>query len=355
MKKTLAVAALLAAFAGSAAADVTVYGSLDAGLMWQHADGADTVQMKHSMNETSKFAFKGSEKISDDLTVGFKMEYAIAADTGLESEKQTAFQRETLLYVKTAYGELGLGRTGSIGASTGSYAFLGSGNTGFGGGMGPVGDNGFIFLGKNSRLNNSLTYKSPAMGGVTVFAQLGSDGVDGTEYTHDVANYYGVGAQYAAGAFKAGLVATVTDQSQADLIEKVEGADDALAVSGFATYDFGAAKLMVAAQYFDGAKAAYNKDDATKTTAGLEGFGMSVAVSAPVAGGTAKALVGYADAEELVTGEKQERMQLAANYVYPLSKTSGLYAAVGYTNVEYKVDSTRDEVISGLVGVYHNF
>ena len=354
MKKTLAVAAVLAAFAGSAAADVTVYGSLDSGLMWQHADGADKVVMKHSMNETSKFALKGSEKISEDLTVGFKMEYAIAADTGLESEDQTAFQREVNLYFKTAYGEFGLGRTGALDASTGSYAFLGSGNTGFGGGMGPVGDNGFIFLGKGSRNDNSITYVSPKMAGVTLYAQVASGANKTSEFNHNGKRFYAVGAKYAAGAFGAGLVASLNDVGQDNVATLVTGAEDEVkAVSGYVTYDFGCAKVMAAAQHFDGAKA--TKPDADAPTAGLKGYGASVAVAAPVFGGTAKALVGYAEAEDIVTGAEQVRNQLAANFVYPLSKQTGLYAAAGYTNVEYKAEQTRDEVITGLVGVYHNF
>ena len=370
MKKTLAVAAVLAAFAGSAAADVTVYGSFDTGLYYQHnAGGADTVQMKHSMNETSKFALKGSEKISDGLTVGFKMEMALEADTGKAANG--AFEREMLGYVKTAYGEIGLGRTGSIGASTGSYAFLGSGNTGFGGGMAAVGDNGFIFLGKDSRLDNSVTYKSPTMGGVTLFAQVGTADADEAEYTHNVDRFYGIGAQYAAGALKAGLVYTLTDVGQDGYEAKrapakpkeviaAQAEEVTTSLSGFVTYDFGVAKVMAAAQYFDGVKSATGKfatDTAEEVAAcnGLEGFGASLAVSAPVAGGTAKALVGYASAEDIVTGDEQVRNQVAAAYVYPLSKQSGLYAAAGYTNVEYKVDSTRDEVFTGLVGLYHNF
>ena len=77
MKKTLAAAAVLTAFAGSAfAAEVTVYGRIDAGFALENYEATalngKTVQdetdlsMDSGLMSSNRIGFKGSEKISDD-------------------------------------------------------------------------------------------------------------------------------------------------------------------------------------------------------------------------------------------------------------------------------------------------
>ena len=359
MKKTLAAVAILGAFAGSALADVTVYGNVDGALVYKHAaSGADTVQMKSSGQETTLVGFKGSEKISEDLTVGFKLEAAFNLDTG-DGASNDLFKREALVYAKTAYGEFGFGRTGSLGASTGSYAFMGSGNTGWGGGVHDVLDNGFILKGKASRQDNAITYVSPKMGGVTLYAQVASAENAGDEYTHKADRYYAVGARYAAGAFNAGLVVTQQDYNNG-LIKAVDGSDDALVVSGYANYNFGVAKVALAAQYYDGIKAAKevaatNTAAAVPATAGIEGYGLTAAVVAPVAGGTATFGLGYGESEAVVGTAEEEYIAVGAKFLYPFSKQTGLYTGVGYTTTNDKVADTSAEALTAHVGLYHKF
>ena len=365
MKKTLAAVAILGAFAGSALADVTVYGNVDGALVYKHAaSGADTVQMKSSGQETTLVGFKGSEKISEDLTVGFKLEAAFNLDTG-DGASNDLFKREALVYAKTAYGEFGFGRTGSLGASTGSYAFMGSGNTGWGGGVHDVLDNGFIMKGKASRQDNAVTYVSPKMGGVTLYAQVASAENSGDEFTHLADRYYALGAKYAAGDFNAGLV--VTQQEYANgLLKAVEGSDDALVVSGYANYNFGVAKVALAAQYYDGIKAAkevaavaacdhHAEVKKVDATAGIEGYGLTAAVVAPVAGGTATFGLGYGESEAVVGTAEEEYLAVGAKFLYPFSKQTGLYTGVGYTNTTDKVKDTAAEAFTAHVGLYHKF
>ena len=352
MKKTLAAVAILGAFAGSALADVTVYGNVDGALVYTHSEGADTLQMKSSGENTTLVGFKGSEKISEDLTVGFKLEAAYNLDTG-DGAANDLFKREALLYAKTAYGEFGFGRTGSLGASTGSYAFLGSGNTGWGGGVMGVLDNGFIFKGKASRQDNAVTYVSPKMGGVTLYAQVASAENEGDEFTHTADRYYAVGAKYAAGAFNAGLVVTQQDYTN-DFIAATEAEDEATVVSAYANYNFGVAKVALAAEFYDGVKAA----EATNTaavSAGIEGYGLTAAVVAPACGGTAYLGLGYGESESVLGGEDKEYISAGARFVYPLSKTTGLYTGVGYTTENDKVDDTSKEALTAHFGLYTKF
>ena len=81
MKKTLAAVAVLGAFAGSAlAADVTIYGRIDTGLQYTNTETTDikgvtaedtAFKMVSGGSTTSRLGIKGSEQISENLTVGF--------------------------------------------------------------------------------------------------------------------------------------------------------------------------------------------------------------------------------------------------------------------------------------------
>lgn len=81
-KKTLAAAALLGAFAGSAvAADVTLYGVVDYGLQYTHVDsdkaGTDAVdnfQLSSGNQSGARFGLKGSEDLGNGVKAGFHLE-----------------------------------------------------------------------------------------------------------------------------------------------------------------------------------------------------------------------------------------------------------------------------------------
>ena len=87
MKKTLAAMAVLGAFAGtSMAADVTMYGVVDTGLLYQHGEASasidgigsasaevDSFSMEPGTNSASRFGIRGTEDLGNGMTVGFKL------------------------------------------------------------------------------------------------------------------------------------------------------------------------------------------------------------------------------------------------------------------------------------------
>lgn len=74
-KKSLVAAAALTTFsAGAIAANVEIYGVLDIGFTYTHTshqEKGDKFEMSNNLYAGSRFGFRGTEKISDDLTVGF--------------------------------------------------------------------------------------------------------------------------------------------------------------------------------------------------------------------------------------------------------------------------------------------
>ncbi len=228
MKKTLAAVAVLGAFAGSALADVTVYGRLDTGLLFEDHEvtkngvketDATNFSMESGLSTTSRIGFKGSEKINDDLTVGFVLESKIMSDSG---EGLDGFDREALVFLKTNYGSFYAGKVGSLWSDGGAtnfwanYATFGTGSA--------VGT-GTNFMVSQGRVANRLSYVSPEMAGFKLYAEY-SFGAD----EHEEENTSGqdrpaaVGVNYKAGAFAAGAV--VTYKNEASMVHTHDKFDD---------------------------------------------------------------------------------------------------------------------------------
>ena len=382
MKKTLAAVAVLGAFAGSAlAADVTLYGKIDLGLQYKNVNpdvegvaSEDSWGMNSGNSASSRFGLKGSEEISEGLTVGFQLENGLYADSGKlkGASDDRLFDRESRLYVKTNYGEIAMGRMGNLNSGNGTYGIMGAGSA-FGTAWGnALGGHEVTFGFGGSRYDNTVTYKSPEFGGVTVYAQYVM-GNDGDENTTRVDRYAALGATFDYGAFH-GVV--VVDQMNEKHVKTAAGAstpdpEDAVTITGGMTYDFGVVKTGLTAQYFKDVNSitsqglsvvtdkTYSVEEG-KVTGEWKGYGVALSASAPVFGGTLAGIVGYLDAENDadgvvgIDGDKDfTRYNVAATYMYPLSKRTSVYAGAGYMQDEvYGVKGDYTEVVAGIV---HNF
>ena len=418
MKKTLAAVAVLGAFAGSAlAADVTLYGKVDLGLNYTHTDvdgvSSDKWGMKSGQNSGSRFGIKGTEQISDGLTVGFQLENGFDADDGRfkygNDDGERMFGREARLFVQTDFGELGFGRMGGLDSGSGSYDIFG-GNAGvFGTGWSGIGSDSDIFLGMSSRYDNMITYKSPTFGGVTVYAQASlkqDSSKDGDEASSKADRYYAIGATGKWGALSSGIVASMYDYGHANhytgsiefdgklpgpndiTVKEVTTDDDGYAVGAFVAYDFNVTKVTLGAQYFDGvqqsrgsseftisATPGFNEDgkfdlgnSSAKLTygdesAGAKGYGVMLGAVTPLGSGSLYTSIGYRDSEnadENYGGQLDETVyQVAVGYTYPLSKRTYLYTAAGYTQEELdkggNTDTVKTKTTEVVAGIVHNF
>ena len=376
-KKTLAAVAVLGAFAGSAlAADVQLYGLVDLGLNWTQVDKGttttDSFGMGSGQNSGSRFGLKGTEDLGNGYKVGFNLENSFKADDGALDKGSRLFHRESLLFVQTPFGEISAGRTGALDAGTGRYNLMGSGATAIGTGWDKVGASTAVLLGTGSRMDNTLTYKSPKMVGFTVLAQASlkkdnTSKTDGEEGSSDAERYYGLGVTYGVGAFNTGLVVSQADYGRAAVNgNNPQNDDDMLTVSGFVNYDFGMIKPMFAAQYWDGGKdydgAASVNITSDKKNYATKGYGLVVGATAPVVGGTLKVTAGWNDYETLFetaqdgNGEGNNFM-VGVGYEYPLSKRTFVYTAAGYSEkkVEWKTEEDKTKTSEVMFGMVHKF
>ena len=126
MKKNLVALAVLGCFAGvaSAATNITLYGTVDAGYEDWHGKGAtgsgaivnaaaDRKLEQGGLSENnSKFGIKGQEDLGNGLTATFTVEGEFNVDHG-ETNAGQLFNRETTVGLKGSFGEVKVGRAKS--------------------------------------------------------------------------------------------------------------------------------------------------------------------------------------------------------------------------------------------------
>ena len=364
MKKTLIAVAALSAMAASAmAANVTVSGVVDLGFAFQNTkaggDTTRTFKMNSGQNSGSRVMFKGAEDLGNNVEVGFQLESGFAADSGLLGGESNIFQRESRLYVKTAFGTLHAGRFGALDAGTGSVSiFGGSDMAAFGTGWNDVATTKPI-LKISSRYDNSIAYQSPTFAGVSLYVMHSLKESDqtkkfvaedkGNEGRPSANRYNGIGLKYVNGAFNAAFVAS--QQNYASLGGGVNP-ENGLVYSLGAGYDFGVCKVMAEGQYFDMGQ------DNVPASKVEKGWGTVLSVTAPVAGGKLYASAGYKDAEQTANSDnKQKAFNLGLGYTYNFSKRTMFYTAAGYQEVkdETASSSSKTKTTTVITGLVHKF
>lgn len=395
-KKTLAAAALLGAFAGSAvAADVTLYGVVDYGLQYTHVDSdkantdaVDNFQLSSGNQSGARFGLKGSEDLGNGVKAGFHLENGFAADTGSLAQNSRLFGREARLFVNGAFGEVAFGRMGTLGSANGTYGLLGNLSP-FGASWVGAVEYSTYYVG-GIRADNTVTYKTPTFAGVTVYAQYSfetntkqEENLKATEGKASANRYYALGATYKAAGFD--LAAVVDSYNWSSTFTKKDAdLDDGLSVTLGGSYDFEVAKVFLSGQYFDNMigndKSQPNSDpvDAGKSDSfysfssyfdnqnPIEGYALQAGVSAPVAGGTAMFAVGYTDAEEANSEANQAKIEFkrigtSVGYTYSLSKRTNLYGVAAYyrdslKNEKNVAGADRDpSTVTVYAGIRHTF
>lgn len=402
LQKSFIALAVLAAFAGSAAAaEVQLYGRLNLGLNYTESDmdvpdamltdgeaKDHAFQMKSGDYTGSRFGLKGTEDLGNGWMVGFVLENGFNGDDGSLSTENSIFDREAILYVDGAYGKLALGRMSILASDAGTFG-QGGALSPFGTGWGDVGSQSLIWgAGIASRFDNMVAYQSPDFAGFKVFAQYSfgenSDAeTDTWEGTEDANRYYGIGLSYANGPANFVMVVDAVNKKNDQWIGTFDGKheqNDTYRVVMGGSWDFGVVKPFLSAAYFkDGAigdlLGAYDHtvdmsadgmgmQNISDTILGMDfdGYGMVLGATAPVGNGTFYGMVGYMDAEYqhdgyFVNGDANvsfdfydasidvKRWMVGVGYDYKLSKRTTVYAGAGYF---------RDEMEFGFFNADNN-
>ncbi|MFM0204072.1 porin [Paraburkholderia fungorum] len=201
MKKTSIALLILPLLASTAHAQssVTLYGFLDAGLVYvNNQSGHANVQMINGQTNGSRWGLRGSENLGGGLKAIFTLENGFDTSNGKLLQGGREFGRQAFVGLRSdTWGTVTLGRqydpmTELIGAiaATSMWAWLGT----------HPGD--FDNLNSTFRVNNAVKYQSPTFYGLQASGMFAPGGVPGNFASGRV---YAFGLKYAKGPLSAAL------------------------------------------------------------------------------------------------------------------------------------------------------
>lgn len=374
MKKSLAALAVLGAFGASAmAANVSLYGVVDTGLMYtyqdtsfgseKYVDGESKLQMKSGINAGSRFGLKGEEDLGNGMKVAFTLENQFNSDDG-SLKNDRLFHREAAVHLTSQYGKLSFGRMGGVASFAGTYDLVYAIGDSFDGG-----DNNVLGLVISSRYDNMITYQTPKFAGLQAtvqysFQEDSKKEADATEGKSSSNRYASAAVTGEFGALNT-VFAYEFENRNGTLTNG--GADDGHTFYLGGNYDCGFAKTFAMVQYFQGARSAFGADslgipeakykEFLNSIEGVDGFGLHLGTQFQAAGGDVTVGFYYADGEADAI-QVNDPIDLtyygaSARYEYPLSKRTTLYTGAGYFRTE--IDDLESDNVQAYAGLTHKF
>lgn len=385
MKKTLLAIAVLGAAAMTAqAANVTLYGAVDGGVMYKHVqikkngktlgDTENSFKLANGLAGSNKVGIKGEEDLGN-LKVGFKLENGFNISNGAMKggDDKRLFDREARMYVKSGFGTLSAGRFGGLASAAGSYDIFFAQADAFDGG-----DNAVPYaFATSSRYDNSVAYQSPVIAGLqgTLMYSFNEEGAQVNKMKNN-ARYLGLGLTFnhenlnLVGVIEGHLLGKHKDPANDKIALKDDKHKNGFTYNLGANYDFGVAKIYTGAQIsrhialsavesgdFNKAKSKYDDDQ-------VNGYAFTLGSQIPVGADliTLGAYYGqYKNAAAIDTVAKKDAKLriygLSGRYEHQLSKRSSLYAGLGFgqSKVTYPENSLKQNIGQVYLGLHHNF
>ena len=336
MKKSLLALAVLTAVSGAAFAQssVTLYGKVDLGLVLDSGGAAGkSVRLDSGVTGGSRIGFKGVEDLGGGMKASFQLETGYCADSAAGAPNfctgsNQFMGRQAHGDLTGAFGALSAGRQYSIGFN--NLSTIDPFGTGFAGQINNIVDPSGI------RLNNSVTYATPNVGGFVASAEIAFGEQTGN---WEANRETGAGLTYASGPAYVGFsfydVGNSTGTGAARKNYTLGG-----------TYDFGVIKVHALAQKSTGPST-------------LDVLDLMGGVTVPVAGGNV--LASYIHHNDRTAADK-DAQQLGVGYIYPLSKRTSLYGAFARIQNQHGAAFTVGNATAAgtgnkafNLGVVHNF
>jgi GBP family porin len=375
-KHTLSALAVAAAsFAGAAHAQstVTLYGLIDAGVMYtSNQSGSSNVQQTSGALNGSRWGLRGSEDLGGGLKTIFVLENGFSISNGTAKQGSRMFGRQAFVGLSSDQaGTVTLGRQyDSVVDNLGGLALNG---TQYGGTIAshPYDNDN---LNNSFRVSNSLKYQSVNYGGLKFNALYGFSNAAGG-FSNNRA--YSVGATYSFGGLKAGAGYLQLNNSGSTINSSGAVSDDATFTASRQrtygaglNYAFGAANVgFVFTQTQLSNLTAINSSNAGATTSltGNSARFSNYEINARYAVTPAVTLSGaytYTDASLEGISPKYHQFTLQADYA--LSKRTDVYAEGAYQRVvdgEGKIHadimgvsaSNSNSQAVATVGIRHRF
>lgn len=125
MKHTALHLAVFGVLAGAAlaaqAADVQIYGRVDAGFLYEHKKGEDTFTQKAGGRAHNRIGFNVVEDLGNGVKVKAYLENGFYIDNGQFDDSKVLFNRRSILALQGSLGEIGFGRMGTVQSTVAPY------------------------------------------------------------------------------------------------------------------------------------------------------------------------------------------------------------------------------------------
>lgn len=334
-KTTLLAMAVSAAAFSVQASQVSLYGSVSTGVLYQNQaslsggidqknqESKDSFSMESGFWGDSIWGITGEEDIGNGWTVGFTLENEFGSDTGEMASDGTIFDSQAYLRIGNDKVNFAFGNIGGLASAGGDFDLI----CGFDPMEAFVGVAGLgAFASKDYASGNMAVVEVTPMEGfkVSLMGNTGDD--DSNAKWSDRDHYYGLGVSYENGPL---ALAAIAEMRKYDRAADWADNDDSWTFTVAAAYDFEVVRPSFVYQHASKTRefaageisgAAYNFDS------------FMLGATAPLGQGTLRASVQYVKGEnDAVSDEEGNATILGLAYTYDMSKRTTLYGAAFYS------------------------
>lgn len=337
-KTTLLAMAVSAAAFSVQAAQVSLYGSVSTGVLYQNqaslSGGTENQESKDSFTMESGFwgdsiwGITGEEDLGNGWTVGFTLENEFGSDTGemAGAEDGVLFDSQAYLRIGNDKVNFAFGNIGGLASAGGDFdllcafdpmeAFVGVAGLG-------------AFASKDFASGNMAVVEVTPMEGFKV-SLMGNTGDDDSKAKwSDRDHYYGLGVSYENGPL---ALAAIAEMRKYDRLAKWDANADNDASWTFtvaAAYDFEVVRPSFVYQHASKTHE-FAAGDISENAYNFDSF--MLGATAPLGQGTLRASVQYVKGEnDAVSDEEGSATILGVAYTYDMSKRTTLYGAAFYS------------------------
>lgn len=339
-KTTLLAMAVSAAAFSVQAAQVSLYGSVSTGVLYQNQaslsggpdaanqESKDSFTMESGFWGDSIWGITGEEDLGNGWTVGFTLENEFGSDTGemAGAEGSVLFDSQAYLRIGNDKVNFAFGNIGGLASAGGDFdllcafdpmeAFVGVAGLG-------------AFASKDFASGNMAVVEVTPMEGLKVSLMGNTGDKDSNAKWSDRDHYYGLGVSYENGPLALAAIAEMRKYDRlADWGANADN-DDSWTFTVAAAYDFEVVRPSFVYQHASKTRE-FAAGDISDAAYNFDSF--MLGATAPLGQGTLRASVQYVKGEnDAVSDEEGSATILGLAYTYDMSKRTTLYGAAFYS------------------------
>lgn len=337
-KTTLLAMAVSAAAFSVQAAQVSLYGSVSTGVLYQNQaslsggqdaanqESKDSFTMESGFWGDSIWGITGEEDLGNGWTVGFTLENEFGSDTGEMASDGTIFDSQAYLRIGNDKVNFAFGNIGGLSSAGGDFDLI----CGFDPMEAFVGVAGLgAFASKDFASGNMAVVEVTPMEGfkVSLMGNTGDD--DSNAKWSDRDHYYGLGVSYENGPLALAAIAEMRKYDRLAAWGANADNDDSWIFTVAAAYDFEVVRPSFVYQHASKTRE-FAAGDISDAAYNFDSF--MLGATAPLGQGTLRASVQYVKGEnDAVSDEEGSATILGLAYTYDMSKRTTLYGAAFYS------------------------